>query len=136
MQPDHLCKPDLSLYNTHTDPSFQAWRTALYSLSKHNRVYMKLSGCFSEMPASLIEQSEDTSHVFQSIVDWLGVVLATFGAERIMFGSDWPVCTVGVGEEAWTRWKDIVDKTCWMASLDDVQRAMIYGGTAKQAYKL
>lgn len=88
------------------------------------------------MPPSLLEQTADSSHVFQSVFGWLGVVLATFGASRIMFGSDWPVCTVGVGSEAWPRWKEIVDKMCWMASLDDVERAMIYGGTAKKAYNL
>ncbi|CEJ94672.1 Putative Amidohydrolase family protein [[Torrubiella] hemipterigena] len=133
---NHLCKPDLSLYNTTTDPSFTAWRTALYALGKHDNVYMKLSGCFSEMPETLVAQSDNASHVFKSIVEWLGVVLATFGPDRIMFGSDWPVCTVGIGEEAWPRWKEIVDKTCWMASLSDIDRAMVYGGTAKKAYNL
>lgn len=62
-----------------------------------------------------------------------------------MFGSDWPVCTVGsgggeddkgLGDEAWLRWKEVVDKMCWMASLSDEERAMIFGGTAKQAYGL
>lgn len=88
------------------------------------------------MPDSLVAQSDNASHVFKSIVEWLGVVLATFGPDRIMFGSDWPVCTVGIGAEAWPRWKEIVDKTCWMASLSDIDRAMVYGGTAKKAYNL
>jgi L-rhamnono-1,4-lactonase len=94
-------------------------------------------------------------------------VLATFGAERIMFGSDWPVCTIGEpeqeeenkkdddgkeegekgeekgeekeesrGRDTWTRWRDVVEKMCWMASLGDEERAMIFGGTAKKAYGL
>lgn len=97
---------------------------------------MKLSGGFAEMPEAL--RAQDPSHIFQSTFGWLGVVLATFGARRIMFGSDWPVCTVGMpeGVDAWPRWKEVVDKMCWMASLDDEERAMIYGGTAKQAYGL
>ncbi|KZZ89131.1 amidohydrolase family protein [Moelleriella libera RCEF 2490] len=121
------------------NPSFHAWRTAMYALSSASRTYMKLSGGFSEMPASLRRQP--ASHIFQSTLGWLGIVLATFGPERIMFGSDWPVCTLGAAEEdeeeaAWPKWKDVVEKMCWMASLTDEQRAMIFGGTAKKAYGL
>ncbi|PMB67653.1 L-rhamnono-gamma-lactonase [Beauveria bassiana] len=99
------------------------------------RVYMKLSGALAEMPPAL--RAQDAAHIFQSTFGWLGVVLATFGPRRIMFGSDWPVCTVDMPDgQGWTRWKGVVDKMCWMASLDDDERAMIYGGTAKEAYGL
>ncbi|GAB0137211.1 hypothetical protein EsDP_00005487 [Epichloe bromicola] len=132
---DHLCKPDLTIYNITSDPSFHAWRTAMYTLSKAPNTYVKLSGCFSEMPDSLREQP--ASHIFQSTLGWLGIVLATFGAERIMYGSDWPVCTLGgMGDDAWPKWKEVVEKMCWMASLGDEERAMIFGGTAKKAYNL
>lgn len=133
--PDHLCKPDLTIYNITSDPSFHAWRTAIYTLSKCTKTYMKLSGAFSEMPDSL--KTASPSHIFQSTLGWLGIVLATFGPSRIMFGSDWPVCTMGeAGEDAWARWRDVVEKMCWMATLSDEDRAMIFGGTAKEAYGL
>lgn len=96
---------------------------------------MKLSGCFSEMPDSL--KTQTASHIFQSTLGWLGIVLATFGSSRIMFGSDWPVCTFGEsGMDGWARWRDVVEKMCWMGSLEDEERAMIWGGTAKKAYGL
>ena len=128
---NHLCKPDLTIYNLSSDPAFHAWRTAMYTFSKSSHTYMKLSGGFSELPDSIKQQSP--SEIFQSTFAWLGVVLATFGPSRIMFGSDWPVCTPGL-DDSWTKWKDVVEKMCWMASLDDEQRAMIFGGTAKKAY--
>jgi len=156
---NHLCKPDLTIYNITSDPSFHNWRTAIYTLSKCPKTYMKLSGAFSEMPPAL--RIESPSHIFQSTLGWLGIVLATFGAERIMFGSDWPVCTIGEpeqeqeeegkkegeeeegeekegsrGRDTWTCWRDVVEKMCWMASLGDEERAMIFGGTAKKAYGL
>ena len=106
----------------------------MYTLSKSSKTYMKLAGCFSEMPDAL--RSQSPSHIFQSTLGWLGIVLATFGPNRIMFGSDWPVCTKAVGGDGWVKWKDVVDKTCWMASLRDEDRAMIFGGTAKKAYGL
>lgn len=95
---------------------------------------MKLSGAFSEMPDSLKNQTP--SHIFQSTLGWLGILLATFGPSRLMFGSDWPICTVGVEEDPWGRWRDVVEKMCWMATMSDEDRAMIFGGTAKQAYGL
>ncbi|KAM0254091.1 hypothetical protein ACHAP5_000077 [Fusarium lateritium] len=130
---NHLCKPDFGIYNLTSDAAFHAWRTAIYTLSKDSHVYMKLSGGFSEMPESL--RSQDPNHIFEATLGWLGVVLATFGPSRIMFGSDWPVCTVN-NDNAWPRWRSVVDRMCWMATLGDEERAMIFGGTAKKAYKL
>ncbi|KAL6889521.1 hypothetical protein HDV57DRAFT_514387 [Trichoderma longibrachiatum] len=145
---NHLCKPDLTIYNVSSDPSFTAWRTAIFSLGKCSRTYMKLSGAFAEMTPALRAQ-KSPSHIFQSLLPWLGVVLATFGPRRLMFASDWPVCTVGLeqektkdGEEeneedeAWPKWREVVEKMCWMATLSDDDRAMIFGGTAKEAYRL
>ncbi|KAL6865929.1 L-rhamnono-gamma-lactonase [Amphichorda felina] len=156
---NHLCKPDLTIYNITSDPSFHNWRTAIYTLSKCSRTYMKLSGAFSEMPPAL--RVETPSHIFQSTLGWLGIVLATFGPSRIMFGSDWPVCTIDEpvkekkekkegddeeeeekekeeprGSDTWGRWRQVVEKMCWMATLSDEERAMIFGGTAKEAYGL
>ncbi|KAJ4308799.1 L-rhamnono-gamma-lactonase [Fusarium piperis] len=130
---NHLCKPDFSVYNLTSDPSFHAWRTAMYTLSKDPQTYIKLSGGFSEMPDSL--RNQDPNHIFEATLGWLGIVLATFGPGRIMFGSDWPVCTVGT-EDAWPRWRSVVERMCWMATLGDEERAMIFGGTAKKAYNL
>jgi L-rhamnono-1,4-lactonase len=121
------------------------------------------------MPNSLRKQTP--SEIFQALFPWLGVVLATFGASKMMFGSDWPVCKMGyetiealgkgkkeagdkeaneeANEEAeggkedagedgeddsWAKWKAVVDKTCWMASLEEGDMKMLYGGTAAKAY--
>ncbi|GAP85890.2 putative amidohydrolase family protein [Rosellinia necatrix] len=129
---NHMCKPDLEVYNTHTSTSFIAWRTAMFTLSKCGRTYMKLSGGFSEMPESLRQRPPED--IFEALVPWLTIILAAFGADRIMFASDWPVCTVGVGDGAWNKWKKIVERLCWMASFDDEQKKMIWGGTALKAY--
>ncbi|RDA84556.1 hypothetical protein CP532_3752 [Ophiocordyceps camponoti-leonardi (nom. inval.)] len=156
---NHLCKPDLTIYNLSSDPSFHAWRTAMYALSKAPRTYVKLSGAFSEMTPQL--RSEPAPQIFRSMFAWLGILIATFGPGRIIFASDWPICQQlrhvkgGVdGAQAaaaadddddddddddvdsWSKWRDVVEKMCWMATLDDVDRAMIFGGTAKKAYNL
>ncbi|KAK4104240.1 amidohydrolase 2 [Parathielavia hyrcaniae] len=130
---NHLCKPDLTILNQ-TDPSFIAWRTAMFTLSKCRKTYMKLSGCFAELPDKLKERSAED--IFSAILPWLAVVVAAFGPSRLMFGSDWPVCTVGVGEESWKKWHRIVDMVCDLAGLSEQDQAMLWGGTAKEAYKL
>jgi L-rhamnono-1,4-lactonase len=125
-----MCKPDLEIYNP-ADPRVRAWRTAIYALSKCSHTYVKISGAFSEMSDSLKRRSADD--IFEAIHPWLGVVLATFGPDRLMFGSDWPVCQVGV-DDAWTKWREVVERMCYMASLGKEGRAMVFGGTAAVAY--
>ncbi|TGO48767.1 hypothetical protein BCON_0230g00100 [Botryotinia convoluta] len=130
---NHLCKPDFSIYNIQTDPSFLAWRTAMFKLSKYSNTYMKLSGCFSEMPDSLKKAPVD--EIVMALQPYLAVVLATFGPFRTMFGSDWPVCTIGV-EDAWGKWRDVVMRFCYLASLSKENQIMIWSGTAIKAYKI
>jgi L-rhamnono-1,4-lactonase len=127
---DHLCKPDLSVYNQ-TDPSFVAWRTAMFTLSKCSNTYLKLSGLFSEMPDSL--KTAPIDEIVIALQPYLVVIMATFGPFRIMFGSDWPVCTIGV-EDAWKKWRQVVQRFCYLASLGQEDQIMIWSGTAIKAY--
>ncbi|RYP56602.1 hypothetical protein DL771_011723 [Monosporascus sp. 5C6A] len=130
---NHMCKPDLEIYNVQTSPSFIAWRTAMFTLSKCSRTYMKLSGGFSEMSESL--RRRPAEDVFDAITPWLSVLLAAFGPSRLMFASDWPVCTVGAPDgEAWPKWRAVVDRLCYMMSYGDEERRMIWAGTAAKAY--
>jgi L-rhamnono-1,4-lactonase len=123
----------LTIVNTTTDPSFIAWRTAMFTLSKCETAYMKLSGCFAEMPEHLAQQ-DDPNRIFEILYPWFAVLLAAFGPGRIMFGSDWPVCTVNGGEGAWEKWRKIVERMCYMASLSEDDMGMIWARTARRAY--
>jgi L-rhamnono-1,4-lactonase len=126
-----MCKPDLTTYNVLTDPSYIAWRTAMFTLSKSTKTYMKLSGGFPEMADSLKDRSAE--EIFEALSPWLSVLLAAFGPSRIMFASDWPVCTVGV-DGAWSKWQKLVERFCYMASLGEEAQKMIWSGTAVEAY--
>lgn len=113
---------------------------------------MKLSGAFSEMSDAL--RGQPANDIFESIMPWLAVVVAAFGADRLMFGSDWPVSTIGVdgGDEkskgevengdagtdegAWEKWRKVVDRLCFMSSFDDEEKALVFARTARRAYKL
>jgi L-fuconolactonase len=64
----------------------------------------------------------------QPLVD---TVLQAFGAHRVMFGSDWPVCLLA-GD-----FGDVVDLAATLtASLDEAERAEVFGGTAARWYGL
>lgn len=127
-----MCKPDLDIYNQ-TDPGFVSWRTTIYALSKCDHTYMKISGGFSEMSNSLKQRPAD--EIFMAIHPWLLVLLATFGASRMMFGSDWPVCTVGL-DDAWKKWHAVVERMCFMGSLGEEDKKMLFAGTAEKAYRI
>jgi L-fucono-1,5-lactonase len=58
-------------------------------------------------------------------------VLEAFGPERVMFGSDWPVCLLAAD---YGRVADAADELC--AGLTAGERADVFGGTARRAYRL
>jgi len=95
---------------------------------------MKLSGLFSELPDWL--KTRPAEDIFSAILPWLAVTLAAFGPSRIMFGSDWPVCTVDAGDDAWKKWHKIVEMVCDLAGLGLDDQAMLWSGTARKAYHL
>jgi len=77
---DHLAKPYIKR------GEIDAWRTDIMEIAAHPNVYCKISGMVTE--ADWHHWKKDD---FSRYMD---VVTEAFGAERIMFGSDWPVCQV------------------------------------------
>jgi L-rhamnono-1,4-lactonase len=95
---------------------------------------MKLSGCFAELPDAL--KKRPAMDIFEAIFPWLAVVVAAFGPSRIMFGSDWPVCTAGVGDDAWKKWHEVVTLVCDYAGLSEEGQRSLWAGTARKAYNI
>ncbi|EFX03907.1 amidohydrolase family protein [Grosmannia clavigera kw1407] len=90
---NHLAKPDLTVLNPAADRGFAAWRNAMFALGKASpsHVFVKMSGLFSEMPDAL--RNQPSNAFFVATFPWFAVLLAALGPSRLMFGSDWPVCT-------------------------------------------
>jgi L-fuconolactonase len=62
---------------------------------------------------------------------YLDVVLEAFGPERLMFGSDWPVCTLAAG------YPDTIGIVReFLAPLAEAEREAIEGGNAARFYSL
>lgn len=129
---NHLCKPDFEA----KEEGFNRWKMAIEIMSSLDNTYMKLSGAFSELPDGLTT----TDSIVTKMKPWIQHILQCFGAKRVMFGSDWPVCNLRgpKGEQSWISWRDAVK-----AILDDEDLALgeeaelwIWKKTAQEAYRL
>ncbi|KAL5336073.1 amidohydrolase family protein [Aspergillus crustosus] len=138
---NHLCKPNLRLEQTSpesitTHPDFLQWKAQVMAMAQFSAAYMKFSGSFSELPPL----SPDSEPVIASLVErlqpWTDAIFDAFGPERVMFGSDWPVCNVGGGgnKVTWSRWNRVVEGILERRGVDDEQRKEFWGGVAVKAY--
>ena len=114
---DHLGKPDVQAAD------LKAWARQLAPLAALPHVSCKLSGLITEAHW----------HDWQSaqLTPYLHVALELFGPERLMFGSDWPVCLLASDYSATCTLLDSLTST-----LGPTQQAAIWGGTACRVYNI
>ncbi|MEN9909615.1 MAG: hypothetical protein RLZZ540_2764 [Bacteroidota bacterium] len=114
---DHIAKPYIK------DGFYAGWVTLMKVISNQKNVYCKLSGMTTE--------ADYNNWTPEQIEPYMQVVLDAFGANRILFGSDWPVCLVAGN---YTKTKELV--TNFIAKLSFEEQAAIMGGNAMQFYNL
>jgi L-fuconolactonase len=118
---DHLAKPRLKPPIKTSDRD--QWRRDIEALARHRNVCCKLSGLVTEAAWRQWQPAD-----FRPFLD---VALTAFGPERLMFGSDWPVCLLS-GDYAEVA--GIVED--FIAALGPDERNQIWGGTATRFYGL
>jgi len=111
---DHGAKPDL------VNGDLAAWRDGMSALAKHPGLTCKLSGLVTEAG------SDWTLETIRPVVEHL---LATFGPERLIFGSDWPVVTLRASYGQWLEATETL-----LAGLSEAQRSAVFGGNAQKLY--
>ncbi|CAG7948384.1 unnamed protein product [Penicillium nalgiovense] len=136
---DHLCKPNLRLVSDdiRSHPEFLEWKDLVTKMARANpRTYMKLSGAFSELLPLEAESEPDFGAIVERVQPWTDVVFDAFGADRVMFGSDWPVCNVGGGGNgvSWGRWRRVVEEVLERRGLSEEQKRGVWGSVALHAY--
>ncbi|KAI9719231.1 MAG: hypothetical protein M1812_003561 [Candelaria pacifica] len=108
---DRMGKPNRRVDSTR--PSFKRWQDQINKLASFDNTYMKLCGAFSELPNQNLEKLGSASDVMEKMKDWLDVIFKAFKPERIMFGSDWPLCDINLPYDeyisAWAYWKIIIE---------------------------
>lgn len=84
---DHIAKPDIK--NNH----ITEWAKDIKALATYPNVYCKISG--------LVTEADWTTWKSEDLKPYLDIVLEAFGVDRLLFGSDWPVCLVASSYERW-----------------------------------
>lgn len=110
---DHLGKPAVGAGNS------QQWEAAIVQLAERPNVSCKLSGLGTEAPAnwSCADVAPYLTHAFDA-----------FGAGRVMFGSDWPVCTANGTYRGW------FDTVCSTVPVDHHEE--VFNRNASRFYRL
>ena len=113
---DHGAKPDIAA------GQWAPWATWIDRIAAETSAYCKLSGVITETSR---EQS------YPDVIPYLDHLLACFGADRVMWGSDWPVLNIRSDYAEW-----VAATRRWLAPLSAAQREAIEGGNAARFYRL
>jgi len=113
---DHLAKPPIK------DKVMSPWSDQMKAAAENPNVYAKVSGLNTAAAADW--SSKD-------LKPYIDFAVQTFGANRLMFGSDWPVCILaGDYNQVWTETKKAI------ADYSQADKDALLGGTATQFYRL
>lgn len=114
---DHAAKPRIR----HRE--IRPWRDLIGRLARHGNVTCKLSG--------LVTEADTAAWTAEDLCPFTDALLDAFGAQRLMFGSDWPVCLLAASYD-----QVISAAEELTAGLSAAERAAVFGGTAARAYRL
>jgi L-fuconolactonase len=114
---DHLSKPPIAAGR------LEPWVTALRELAAEPNVFCKLSG--------MVTEADQDSWTVSDLRPFAHSALDAFGPDRLMFGSDWPVCLLAASYE------QVAEAAAELTGqLSAHERAQVFGGAAARAYRL
>ncbi len=114
---DHCAKPDIK------NKMIDDWKVMMKELAKHQNVYCKLSGLFTEA-----KWKEWGAADFYPYFD---VMFEAFGTNRLLFGSDWPVMLLS---GTYVQWKSLIEK--YMENFEPEEKQKVFGNNAVTFYNL
>ncbi len=114
---DHLAKPQIK------DRQFHPWTEGIRALARFPNVHCKLSG--------MVTEAEWGEWKVEDLRPYLDVAWECFGPDRLMIGSDWPVCTVAA---PYSRTMAAVKE--YLAGRTTEVNEKVLGGNVHQFYKL
>ena len=118
---DHCMKPRIRDHAE--DPEgFERWAEGMVRLAGQTQTYCKFSGLVTEA-------NKDWS--LDDLRPYVNHVLSAFGPNRVMWGSDWPVCLLRASYDAW-----LEAARALTVHLGEAERAQVFGGTAARFYRL
>ncbi|WP_187262483.1 amidohydrolase family protein [Pontibacter beigongshangensis] len=114
---DHIAKPYIK------DKKLDGWKQDMQAMAVHPNVLCKISG--------MVTEADWQNWKKEDFRPYLDTVVEAFGTDRIMYGSDWPVCLVaGAYEEMLAIVQD------YFSAFSAQEQAAFFGGNAQSFYKL
>jgi L-fuconolactonase len=113
---NHLAKPPIA------SGELEPWATSLRDLAAEPNTWCKVSG--------LVTEADRAAWTVDRLRPYVDHALDIFGPDRLLFGSDWPVCLVAASYE--TVFETAATLT---GTLSPAERAEVFGGTAQRAYR-
>lgn len=114
---DHIAKPYIKA------GLIDEWKKDIQVIAQHQNVYCKISG--------MVTEADFDQWKTEDLIPYIDVVVEAFGINRIMFGSDWPVCLVASSYE---RMIGIVKE--YFSSFTQQEQDQFFGLNAITFYKL
>jgi L-fuconolactonase len=114
---DHIAKPRIR------EGAVQPWRDNLREMAKRPNVWCKVSG--------VVTEADHQKWTEAQVRFYIDAAIDAFTPKRIMFGTDWPVCTTATTYKNWTELMRRATK-----NLSPSERDSIFGGAAAAAYRI
>ncbi len=114
---DHIAKPFIK------DGLLDEWKKGMHSIAQFPNVSCKISGMVTEADWKNWKQED-----FRPYLD---TIVTAFGVNRLLYGSDWPVCLVAASYE---KMMGIVHD--YFSSFSFAEQASVFGLNALQFYRL
>ena len=117
---DHIAKPEIR--KGQIDP---AWKAGMTELAKRENILgVKVSGMVTEVLDPELDEA--------TLRAYFDTTLELFGADRVMIGTDWPVCLLRI--DSYQAWTDMCRR--FTADLTNDEQLAILGGNAIRCYDL
>ncbi len=117
---DHCMKPQIGK-NGVVDTGFEFWAAGMARIAQETNAFCKLSGIVTEA---------GDRWTAQTLRPYAAHVLDAFGPDRVMWGSDWPVCLL---QASYAQWHETAQVLC--GHFSEADNAKVFGGNALAFYR-
>ncbi len=114
---DHCGNPDIKNKN------YEAWRERIAEIATHPNVVGKVSG--------IVVNTDVENWTVEDLRPAVEHMIASFGWDRVMFGSDWPVCTLAA---SYCQWFDALNFL--VKDTSEENRRKLFKENAERVYRL
>lgn len=114
---DHIGKPSIR------SDEWESWADAMSQAAAFPGIHCKISG--------MVTEADHESWNYEEFAPYVQHILETFGPERVMFGSDWPVCLLAAGYD------EVIEivRRALPKSWGEEEQSRLFGVNAKEFYK-